>query len=155
MSVMVALPENDPTMIAWNKYKATDEFANTKKWAAYPQHVEGSLWAAYLQGRNDALSGLESSAPPLPAAHPRAYVRGGYLYTEAADARFYPIGGDVYLLVAGGAAQCFIQHAYKAPDATFRELTEDERSRWTFEGRFKAWDVGDAGEWKPLPEFGR
>ena len=155
MSVMKALPENDPIMISWNKYKATDQFANTKKWAVYPEHVEGSLWAAYLQGRNDALSGLEASAPPLPPVPPRAYVRGGYLYTEAADGRFYPIGDDLYLFVVAGVPQCFIQHAPKAPDASVHELTEDERSRWTFEGRFKAWDVGDSGEWKPLPEYGR
>lgn len=46
-------------MIAWNAYKATDEFANTRKWARHEQHVEGSLWAAFFQGF--------SAATPSPA----------------------------------------------------------------------------------------
>ena len=52
-------------------------------------------------------------------------------------------------------AEQLCERASVDPDKRARELTEDERSRWTFEGRFKAWDVGDSGEWKPLPEYGR
>lgn len=41
MSVMTLLPKNDPRLIAWEAYKQTEEFANTKKWAAHAEHVQG------------------------------------------------------------------------------------------------------------------
>ena len=48
---------DDPRMIAWTAYKATDDYANTLKWALWPhnderkqQYVEGSLWAAFIEG---------------------------------------------------------------------------------------------------------
>lgn len=50
MSAMTPVPKDHPLMLAWEAYKATDEYANTKKWAAYPEHVDGSLWAAFEQG---------------------------------------------------------------------------------------------------------
>lgn len=52
MSTMTPVPESHPLMVAWNAYKATDEYANTKKWALHEQHVEGSLWAAFMAGFN-------------------------------------------------------------------------------------------------------
>ena len=58
MSVSSPVPDNDPRMIAWNAYKATDDYANTVKWALdtdvqnnlRQQYVEGSLWASFIQG---------------------------------------------------------------------------------------------------------
>lgn len=50
MAVMMALPADDPRMKAWEAYKATPEYANTRKWALHEAHVEGSLWAAFLEG---------------------------------------------------------------------------------------------------------
>ena len=50
MSAMTPVPKDHPLMIAWEAYKATDDYTNTKKWAGYEQHVEGSLWAAFVQG---------------------------------------------------------------------------------------------------------
>ena len=58
MSTSAPLPDNDPRVIAWNAYKATDDFANTRKWALdtnvqnnlRQQYVEGSLWASFLYG---------------------------------------------------------------------------------------------------------
>ena len=50
MPTSQALSNDDPRMIAWNKYKETEEYSNTKGWAGYAQHVEGSLWAAFLVG---------------------------------------------------------------------------------------------------------
>ncbi len=56
------VPDDDPRMIAWKKYKATDDYANTLKWAIGPvdanprtaeRHrgwVEGALWAAFCAG---------------------------------------------------------------------------------------------------------
>jgi len=37
-------------MIAWEVYKQSDSYENTKKWAAHPEHIEGSLWAAFSEG---------------------------------------------------------------------------------------------------------
>lgn len=41
---------DDPRMLAWNAYKATPEYANTRKWALHEEHVDGSLWAAFFAG---------------------------------------------------------------------------------------------------------
>ena len=45
-----ALPKNHPMVVAWEEYQATPEYANTKKWAAHKEHVDGSLWAAFVRG---------------------------------------------------------------------------------------------------------
>lgn len=49
-NVSTAVPEDHPLMVAWSKYKATDDFSNAKKWAVHTEHSEGSLWAAFLAG---------------------------------------------------------------------------------------------------------
>lgn len=48
-------------MVAWEAYKATEEYANTKQWAAYPEHVDGSLWAAFDRGYAAALRELAAA----------------------------------------------------------------------------------------------
>lgn len=55
MSTMAPVPKDDPLMIAWEAYTATDKYANTKRWAIHPEHVEGSLWAAFMEGFKAAL----------------------------------------------------------------------------------------------------
>lgn len=50
MGAMTPVPNDDPLMVAWNEYKASEEYRNTKKWAAFEEHVDGSLWAAFLAG---------------------------------------------------------------------------------------------------------
>lgn len=37
-------------MVAWKEYQESKDFANSKKWAIHTEHVEGSLWAAFLEG---------------------------------------------------------------------------------------------------------
>ena len=37
MPTSQALSNDDPRMIAWNKYKETEEYSNTKGWAGYAQ----------------------------------------------------------------------------------------------------------------------
>lgn len=54
MTVQAACPSDHPLMIAWSAYRATPDFANTKRWAAHPEHVDGSLWAAFVAGFNAA-----------------------------------------------------------------------------------------------------
>lgn len=39
-----------PVRVAWDRYKATDAYANTLNWATQEEHTEGSLWAAFYQG---------------------------------------------------------------------------------------------------------
>jgi len=49
---MTPVADDDPIMIAWKKYQATDDFANTSQWATNPKHLQGSLWAVFLSGWN-------------------------------------------------------------------------------------------------------
>jgi hypothetical protein len=49
-SVMAAVPESDPLMVAWKAYEQTADYRNTRKWALQDQHVDGSLWAAFMRG---------------------------------------------------------------------------------------------------------
>lgn len=51
MSTQAPLPKNHPLVIAFEKYKATPEYANTRRWALHDAHVDGSLWAAFSAGR--------------------------------------------------------------------------------------------------------
>ena len=44
------VPKDHPVMKAWEEYKATEEYANAKKWTRFEEHVEGSLWAAFVEG---------------------------------------------------------------------------------------------------------
>jgi hypothetical protein len=50
MSVMSPVPKADPLMVAWEAYRQTDDYANTKQWAIQADHTEGSLWAAFMAG---------------------------------------------------------------------------------------------------------
>lgn len=50
MSVSAAVPSDHPLMKAWEAYKQTEDFANSRKWAMHDQHLDGSLWAAFEQG---------------------------------------------------------------------------------------------------------
>lgn len=50
MSVDRACKPNEPVMVAWDEYKKTEDYANSKKWAAHREHTEGSLWAAFAKG---------------------------------------------------------------------------------------------------------
>lgn len=49
-----------PLMVAWTAYTATEEFANTKRWATNPDHTDGSLWAAFAAGFAAASSKSEA-----------------------------------------------------------------------------------------------
>lgn len=64
MSIMTPCLKNDPLMIAWNNYKLTPEYQNSKKWATNPDHVDGSLWAVFEAGFKAA---MEASSPSTTA----------------------------------------------------------------------------------------
>ena len=63
---MAALPESHPEMQAWNAYKERAPYKNTKKWAAFAAHVDGSLWAAFDEGWRAAIA--SHPAPPAGSA---------------------------------------------------------------------------------------
>ena len=46
------LEHDDPRVVAFAKYKASEEYQNTKKWAreGKPEDTDGSLWAAFIAG---------------------------------------------------------------------------------------------------------
>ena len=50
MTAMERISEDSPLMKAWGSYTKSAEYANTKRWALHPEHVDGSLWAAFLAG---------------------------------------------------------------------------------------------------------
>jgi hypothetical protein len=75
MSAMTPCPADHPLMIAWKAYQETDEYKNSKHWALTiapmlqvgdpeadrkryslmpieqrEQHVQGSMWAAFMAG---------------------------------------------------------------------------------------------------------
>lgn len=43
-------------MIDWEKYQASDEYKNSFRWAAHEEHRQGSMWAAWLAGRQSAIT---------------------------------------------------------------------------------------------------
>ena len=47
---MHQLPNDHPIIIAWEVYKKSTEYANTRKWALKEKHVDGSLWSAFSTG---------------------------------------------------------------------------------------------------------
>lgn len=50
MSTEVIAPKD--VRDAFAAYTATDEYANSAKWALVPEHTKGSLWAAFAAGWN-------------------------------------------------------------------------------------------------------
>jgi hypothetical protein len=54
MTTMQALPKNNPEMKAWELYKQTPNYFNTREWATKEEHTDGSLWAAFDEGYHAA-----------------------------------------------------------------------------------------------------
>lgn len=98
----VPLAKDHPDMIAWEAYKATPGYANTLRWATEAQHTEGSLWAAFIAGR-------ESTVPDI--REPDGYRDGDLLAVliEAHGA-----------LVHGGLNR--LQHIEALVSATIRHM---------------------------------
>lgn len=71
MSAMQPVPKDHPLMLAWITHKQTEEYANSKRWAAYEQRVDRSLWELFSAGwaaaESDRLAGgAEAVAVPSP-----------------------------------------------------------------------------------------
>lgn len=65
MSTQAPVPKDHPLMIAWEAYKSSDDYRNTKRWAAHPEHIEGCLWAAFVSG---FVANIVREAPAASAA---------------------------------------------------------------------------------------
>ena len=50
MPTETPMPADHPIMQGWQAWRATEDGANSAKWAIEPQHTDGSLWSAYLAG---------------------------------------------------------------------------------------------------------
>ncbi len=55
MPTETQVSSDDPRMVAWNKYKESDAYANTRRWASKEEAVDGSLWASFIAGFEAAL----------------------------------------------------------------------------------------------------
>lgn len=62
MSIETPVDRDSPLMKAWEQYKASEDFNNTKTWAAIAAHTVGSLWAAFSAGFAAALPPARSVA---------------------------------------------------------------------------------------------
>lgn len=48
--VMAEIPVGSPLRDAWEEYKQGEDYQNTRRWALHEEHVDGSLWAAFMAG---------------------------------------------------------------------------------------------------------
>lgn len=50
--VSTELPLTHPMRAAWEKYKTTADYANTRRWPVEDgeKHIDGALWAAFCKG---------------------------------------------------------------------------------------------------------
>jgi hypothetical protein len=44
------LSSGHPMLVAWKAYASGDAYKNSLKWAAFDEHREGSMWAAFTAG---------------------------------------------------------------------------------------------------------
>jgi len=58
-----AVPATAPVMIAWEAYKQSPAYANSRKWAQREDAVDGSMWAAFSTGFNYAMEIAQKVEP--------------------------------------------------------------------------------------------
>ena len=69
--VSAEVPLSDPMRAAWEAYKLTDEFATTRAWCSHiykDDHIDGSLWAAFVKGYQSRLAAPSAAPQGKPAA---------------------------------------------------------------------------------------
>jgi hypothetical protein len=95
---MCALAKDAPVMIAWEAYKTSPDYANTRNWALREAHVDGSLWAAFFAGFN----ALARTAPAVSGEELEAFREQTDLVErlcDAVDRAENDIGGEGALAV--------------------------------------------------------
>lgn len=50
MPTETMVEKESPLWKSWESYTSGEEFANTERWAAVPEHLRGSLWAVFQAG---------------------------------------------------------------------------------------------------------
>jgi hypothetical protein len=59
MSTQAECPKGHPLRDAWEAYRQTADYANTRNWALKEAHVDGSMWAAFSAGYAAATEGAD------------------------------------------------------------------------------------------------
>lgn len=49
-NTMSPVPNDHPLKLAWEQFRSTEEFSNSRQWASKDEHLDGSLWAAFVAG---------------------------------------------------------------------------------------------------------
>lgn len=44
------IPKGTPLRDSWEEYKASDAYANSRRWLAVDEYRDGSMWASYCEG---------------------------------------------------------------------------------------------------------
>lgn len=44
------LPSDHPLFLAWEEYRKTEDYVQTRAWAERREHLTGSLWAVFVAG---------------------------------------------------------------------------------------------------------
>lgn len=47
---MKVVAKDAPVKLAWEAFKQTEDFANTRRWALDREHIDGSLWHVFVMG---------------------------------------------------------------------------------------------------------
>ena len=92
MTTEAPLPKDHPIMIAWEKYKASDQYANAFQWAQNVDHRDGSMWNAFLAGF-DASYSKPLSPAPVGVTDANAMAWGAEL--KSAEARILELETDL------------------------------------------------------------
>lgn len=80
-TLMTAIPDDDPMMLAWKRYTESPEFANSFVHAAKEEHREGSLWGAFQMGWHHREKGPIETPETLKTTVERLFD----LYTKVVD----------------------------------------------------------------------
>lgn len=92
MTATTQLADDHPLMVAWKAYKATDEYAGAKRWAADRTSNDGSLWGAFVAGATalsaevERLTALYKEKTERHAENLATQQRHVDLFTERAEA---------------------------------------------------------------------
>lgn len=115
MPVQAQCPDDHPLMVAWNSYKQTEAFENSKRWAIRPEHTDGSLWAAFSAGFNaqPAPGAKTPATPTLAEGTPLWLWREGDHFLAFAHEYpcFKPAGDPMTLGEPAGTAVFKASHA--------------------------------------------
>lgn len=74
MSSSTPIPEGHPLKIAWDAYQQTEDFKNTRYWAHFDRHLDGSLWAAFMNGWAAACGGRIDDTRPQKNKNPPSAI---------------------------------------------------------------------------------